>query len=119
MAALISHQSGLPWCASYGELAFASAAFGAFAGSVYANAPLVFQESFPARVDSALGLSCALRAAGALLLAPLFDLLAGQRGGHGDEASACLWLSGGMTAGLMLGWLVHEAARGDTKEGES
>ncbi len=50
----------------------ASAAFGAFAGAVYANQPLVLQESFPADMDSALGLSCALRAIGALALAPVF-----------------------------------------------
>ena len=62
---------GLPLCSTYGQFAACSAFFGVFAGSFYANAPLVYSESFPASMESALGLSCALRAAAALLLAPV------------------------------------------------
>ena len=37
----------------------------------------------------------------------VLEYLSDTSGGY----NACLWLSGGITAALMMGWIMHEACR--------
>ena len=45
--------------------------FGVFVGSMYVNGTLVYSESYPAYLASALGLSCMVRSVASILIGPV------------------------------------------------
>ena len=67
----MSFIQGLTFCKNFAHLGGVSCIFALSSGGLYSTAPLVFNESYPASVPSAIGLSSLLRAIVAILFGPL------------------------------------------------
>ena len=66
--------TALPGCQSFCQVLTVAVFFGFFVGSLYVNGTLVYSESFPEHLASALGLSCMFRSLTSIIVGPVISM---------------------------------------------